>query len=125
MAKLLNQPNTFIEFYFYQEWKPRLNEEDAHPWFESMGSWLRHGCFPFGNDLFLSVSIDVHCFKRTPPNIVYHPLLNIHKDKIKKITQYNKFDTKVPIFAFHEDPHNADHITPHKPKKWEDIYDNK
>jgi hypothetical protein len=56
------------------------------------------------------------------PNIVYCPLLNIHKDEIfKKITQYNKFDTKVPIFAIHEDLHNVYHITPRKSKKWEDI----
>jgi hypothetical protein len=25
---------------FYQEWEPRRNEEDAHPLFEGMGSWL-------------------------------------------------------------------------------------
>jgi hypothetical protein len=43
---------------------------------------------------------------------------------LKKITQYNKFDTKVPIFAILEDSHIVDHITPRKPKKWEDIYDN-
>jgi hypothetical protein len=62
------------------------------------------GCFPFGNDLLLGVSIDVHRFKRAPPNIVYHPLLDIHKDEfLKRITQYNKFDTKVPIIAIHED----------------------
>jgi len=35
-----------------------------------------------------------------PTNIIYWPFLDIHKDKIKKmITQYNKFDMKVPIFA--------------------------
>jgi hypothetical protein len=80
------------------------------------------GCFPLGNDLFLSVSIDVHCFKKTHSNIVYRPLSDIHKEEIKKkITQYNKFDTKVPIFEIPEDPHNADHITPQKLKKWEDI----
>jgi hypothetical protein len=80
------------------------------------------GFFPFGNDLLPSVSIDVHCFKRTPPNIVYHPLLDIHKDDFfKKITQYNKFDTKVPIFAIPKDSHNVTRIIPCKPKKWEDI----
>jgi hypothetical protein len=31
------------------------------------------GCFPFGNDSLPSVSIDVHCFKKAPPNIVYRP----------------------------------------------------
>jgi len=80
------------------------------------------GCFPFGNEPLLGVSIDVHCFKRAPPNIVYHPFLDIHKDEIfLKITQYNMFDTKVPIFAILKDPHNVNHITPHKLKKWEDI----
>ncbi len=83
------------------------------------------GCFPFGNDSILGVSIDFHCFKITPPNIVYCPLSDIHKDGVKKIiTKYNKFDTKVPIFAIHEDPHNANHVTPCKPQKWEDILDN-
>jgi hypothetical protein len=82
------------------------------------------GCFPFGNDSLPGVSINVHHFKITPPNIVYCPLLDIHKDGIKKIiTQYNKFDTKVPIFAILEDLHNANHITPCKLKKWEDIQD--
>jgi hypothetical protein len=42
------------------------------------------GCFPFGNNLLLGVFIDVHCFKRTPPNIVFHPLSDIHKDELKK-----------------------------------------
>ncbi len=83
------------------------------------------GCFAFGNDPLPSVSIDVHCYNRTPANIVYHPLLDIHKDEIKKrITQYNKFDTKVPIFAILEDPLNVDHIILRKSKKWEDIQDN-
>lgn len=80
------------------------------------------GCFPFGNDPLLSVSIDVHRYNRAPANIVYHLLLDIHKDEIKKrITQYNRFDTKVPIFAIHEDPLNVDHIILQKSKKWEDI----
>jgi hypothetical protein len=30
----------------------------------------------------------------------------------------------VPIFVIFEDPHNVDHITPHKPKKWENIQNN-
>ncbi len=80
------------------------------------------GCFPFGNDPLPSVSIDVHRFKRALPNILYRPLSDIHKDEIKeRITQYNKFDTKVPIFAIPEDPLNVDHITLCKSKKWEDI----
>jgi hypothetical protein len=39
------------------------------------------GCFPFGNDPLLGVSIDVHHFKITTPNIVYCPLSYIHKDE--------------------------------------------
>jgi hypothetical protein len=82
------------------------------------------GCFPFGNDSLPIVSIDVHYFKRAPPNIVYRPLSDIHNDDFfLKITQYNKFDTKVPIFAIPEDSHNAKNIIPCKPKKWEDIQD--
>jgi hypothetical protein len=78
--------------------------------------------FLLGNDLVLGVRVNIHHFKRTPPNIVYQPLSYIHKDKIKKrITQYNKFDTKVEIFAILEDPKNPGHILPCKPKKWEDI----
>jgi hypothetical protein len=83
------------------------------------------GCFPFGNDSLPSVSIDVHYFKRAPPNIVYRPLSDIHKgDFFIKITQYNKFDAKVPIFAILEDSHNAKNNIPRKPKKWEDIQNN-
>jgi hypothetical protein len=83
------------------------------------------GCFPFGNDLLLNISLDVHHFKKTLPNIVYHPFSDIHKDEIlKRITQCNKFDTKVPIFVIPKNPHNSNHIFPHKPKKWEDIQDN-
>lgn len=82
------------------------------------------GCFPFGNDPFPSISIDVHCFKRAPPNIVYFSLSDIHKEEIEKmITQYNKFDTEMPIFVI-PDLRNANHIIPHKPKKWEDTQDN-
>ncbi len=61
--------------------------------------------FLLGNDLILGVKVDVHCFKITPPKIVYQPFSDIHKDKVKKkITQYNKFDTKVPIFVIIKDP---------------------
>jgi hypothetical protein len=75
------------------------------------------GSFPFGNDPVPSVSIDVHRFKKTPANIVYHPLLDIHKDEIKKrITQCHKSNTKVPIFAILDDLLNVDHITPRKSK---------
>ncbi len=79
---------------------------------QSVDLWMTLGnkfldYFPLGNDLILSVKVDLHRFKLAPPNIVYQPFLDIHKDKIKKrITQYNKFDTKVPIFAILKDPKN-------------------
>jgi hypothetical protein len=78
--------------------------------------------FPLGNDPILGVTVDVHHFKKVPPNIVYQPFSNIHKDEIKKkIMQYNKFDTKMLIFAFLEDPKSPRHILLWKSKKWEDI----
>jgi hypothetical protein len=74
------------------------------------------------NDPVPGVMVDVHHFKKAPPNILCWPLLDIHKDKIKKkIMQYNKFDTKVPIFAIPKDPKSLGHILPQKPRKWEDI----
>jgi hypothetical protein len=83
------------------------------------------GCFPFGNHLLQGVSIDVHRFTKALPNIVYCPFSNVHKDDFFiKITQYNKFETNVPIFVIPEDPHSVEHITPYKSKKWEDIQDN-
>jgi hypothetical protein len=45
-------------------------------------------CFLLENDLILGVKVDVHCFKKMPPHIIYQPFSNIHKEKIKKrITQ--------------------------------------
>ncbi len=49
-------------------------------WFNARKCWLVNetlgneflGFFPFVNDPFLGVSIDVFCFKKTPPNIIYH-----------------------------------------------------
>ncbi len=40
--------------------------------------------FLLRNDQVSGVMVDFHHFKRTPPNIVYRPLSNIHKDEIKK-----------------------------------------
>lgn len=78
--------------------------------------------FPLGNDPILNVTINVHWFLKAPPNIVYRPLSYIHKDEIKKnITQYNEFDTKVPIFAIPKDTKSPRHIMLWKPRKWEDI----
>ncbi len=57
------------------------------------------------NDPVPGVMVDIHHFKRTPPNIVCQPLLDIHKDEIKKrITQYDKFHMKVPIFVIPRTP---------------------
>jgi hypothetical protein len=63
--------------------------------------------------------------KRHLPTLFIVHFQDIHKNEIKKkITQYNKFDTKVAIFVILEYLHNADHITPCKLKKREDIQDN-
>jgi len=40
--------------------------------------------FLLRNDPVLGVTIDVHCFKRAPTNIVYWPFSDIHNDKIFK-----------------------------------------
>jgi hypothetical protein len=72
------------------------------------------GCFLFENDPFLGVSIDVCHFKKSPPNIAYHPFSDIHKGEI-----FFKSHNIISLT-----PHNADHITPRKLKKWEDIQDN-
>jgi hypothetical protein len=57
-----------------------------------------------------------------PPNIVYRPLSNVHVDKIlKKIVQYNKYDTKVSIFAISEGPKNPNCILPCKSRSWKEI----
>jgi hypothetical protein len=75
------------------------------------------------NDPVPDVMVDVHHFKKVPPNIVCWPFLDIHKDEIKKrITQYNKFDMKVPIFATPKDSKSLGHILPQKLRKWEDIW---
>jgi hypothetical protein len=110
----------------------KLVVEKVNKGFDKAKCWLINdalgneflGYFPFGNDSFLGISINVHRFKRAPPNIVYYLLSDIHKNEIKnKITQYNKFDTKMPIFAIPKDLHNADHITLHKLNKWVHIQD--
>jgi hypothetical protein len=69
--------------------------------------------------------VDVHRFKKATPNIIYQPFSNIHNDEIKKkFKQYNKLDTKIPIFAILENPNNPNHILPWHLKKWEDIQNN-
>ncbi len=74
--------------------------------------------FLFGIALVPNVEIEVYIFKQSPPNIIYRPFLNIHVDEIKKtIVQYNKYDTKVSIFAIPEDPKNPNC----KPKSWKEI----
>jgi hypothetical protein len=62
--------------------------------------------------------VDAHHFQKVLLNIVYRPLLNIHKNMIKeRIKQYNKFDKKLRIFAILEDPKSLGHILFQKPKK--------
>ncbi len=61
--------------------------------------------FPFGFSLIKGVNLPINCFKRSAPDVVYHPLYREHVNEIKmRITLYNKFDTKVPIFTILEDP---------------------
>jgi hypothetical protein len=74
-------------------------------------------CFPFGHHPILDMTILIERLKRFPPNIVYWPMLNIHVDEIKRrITQYNKFDTKAPFFAIPEDLALPNCIMPKCPK---------
>jgi len=42
------------------------------------------GCFPFGNDPPLGVSIDVHHFKITPPNIVLSSTLGYPQGSLEE-----------------------------------------
>lgn len=87
-----------------------MGKADKDLTWQSVESSMTHqatffGCFPFGNDPLSGVTVKVHHFKRTPVNIVYHPFLDVHNDDIKKrIMQYNKFDTKKPIFVILEKP---------------------
>jgi hypothetical protein len=83
------------------------------------------GCFPLGHGPLLHVIIDVHWFKKTTPKLYIGPFQISKMTRLKKwITQYNKLDTKIPIFAIPEDPNNPNHILPWHPKKWEDIQNN-
>jgi hypothetical protein len=78
--------------------------------------------FPFGFSLVKGVNLPINCFKRLPLKIVYHPFSKEHVNEIKmQIIMYNKFDTKVPIFAISEDPKRLNCILPCCPKKWEHI----
>jgi hypothetical protein len=80
--------------------------------------------FPLQFALVKDVIIIIDRFKRVPPKVVYHPLSKAHVNKIKtRIIVYNKFDTKVPIFAIPKDPDRPDFILPHAPRTWEEIKD--
>jgi hypothetical protein len=59
-----------------------------------------------------------------PTLFIVHSLISTRMRLKKRSTQYNKFDTKVPIFVILEDLQNANHIIFCKPRKWEDIQDN-
>jgi hypothetical protein len=79
--------------------------------------------FPLGFTLVKDVKLPLNRFKRSPLEIIYHPFSIEHVNKIKtRITIYNKFDTKVPIFAILEDLERPNSISPHRPRKWEDIH---
>jgi hypothetical protein len=61
--------------------------------------------FPLGNKLIMGVKIHVHHFFLMPRCIVYHPLLEKHKDEIKvQIMQYNSIEYVYPIFVLPIDP---------------------
>jgi hypothetical protein len=76
--------------------------------------------FPIG--FSKGVNLLINYFKRSSPKIIYHPLSKEHVNEIKtQIIMYNKFDTKVPIFAILEDLERPNCIFPRCPKKWEDF----
>ncbi len=76
---------------------------------------------------FPLVSLKVWIYSSTvlrghPQRLFTIPFSKKHVNEIKtQITMYNKFDTKVPIFAISEDPKRPNYIFPHCPKKWKDI----
>jgi hypothetical protein len=60
--------------------------------------------FPLSFTLVKDVKLPIYRFKRSSLEIVYHPFSKEHVNEIKTpIIIYNKFDTKVPIFAILED----------------------
>jgi hypothetical protein len=78
--------------------------------------------FPLGIFLVQGVNLPINRFKTSPPKIIYHLLSKKHVNEIKmRIIVYNKFDTKVPIFAIPEDPERPNYILPCCPRKWEYI----
>jgi hypothetical protein len=63
--------------------------------------------------------------KKQPQTLYTSPFqISIMTRLKKKFTQYNKLDTKIPIFAILENPNNPNHILPWHLKKWEDIQNN-
>ncbi len=77
---------------------------------------------PLGFSSVQGVNLFVNHFKKSPLEIVNYPFSKDHVNEIKTwITMYNKFDTKVTIFAIPKDPKKLNYILPHHPKKWEDI----
>jgi hypothetical protein len=78
--------------------------------------------FPLGNKLIVGLKIPICWFFFAPRWIVYHPLLKIHKYKIKiKIVRYNSIVYVCPIFVLPIDPNNLDKIAKEKPRSWVDI----
>jgi hypothetical protein len=77
-------------------------------------------CFPLvspQSKVWIYLSI---VFNRLPPKITYHPREHVNEIKTRIIV-YNKFDTKVPIFAIPKDLKMLNYILPRCPKEWEDI----
>jgi hypothetical protein len=78
--------------------------------------------FPFHFSPIKGVNLLVNHFKRSPLEIVYRPFSKKHVNEFKmRITVYNKFDTKVPIFSILKDLKRPNYIFPCCPRKWEDI----
>jgi hypothetical protein len=79
--------------------------------------------FPICFTPIKDMRLPIDRFKRSPSKIIYCPLSREHVNKIStRITFYNKFDTKVPIFTILEDLKRFNFILPCRPKKWEDIH---
>jgi hypothetical protein len=75
--------------------------------------------FLVGNKPIVRVKILVHCFFFELRRIVYHCLLEKHKDKIKmKIVQYNSKEYICLVFVFPIDPDHLNEIAREKSKSW-------
>jgi len=78
--------------------------------------------FPLGNKLIVRLKTPIYWFFLASRQFVYHPLLKIHKYKIKiNIVRYNSIVYVCRIFVLPIDPDNLDKIAKEKPRSWVDI----